>query len=160
MPVALSSGLPTVRKNAIVEIARTKGAPLSNGTLTGHSIKMVGLAADHTYVTSSEGHVWSCFGRGHGGKQICSGIGNIDQADCLSKPDSKAGIVYAVTGVCHQAANRILYPSGKTVSAARGYRWSVFAYGTYGKDPLTGTSYSPAVHPWPELIACNGQSHR
>ena len=129
------------------------------GILTGHSIKVALLPADHTYVTSSAGHVWPCFGRSGGGAQICSGVGNVDRADCLSNPESRAGIVYGVTGVCHQTANRILWPSGQTVSAARGYRWSIFTYGTYGTDSVTLVNYSPTHHPWPELAACFGHSH-
>ena len=114
------------------------------------------IPADHTYVTSSAHHVWPCFGRSSGGRPVCRGAGDIDKADCLSNPLSQAGIAYGVTGVCHQAANRILYPSGLTVSVARGYRWSVFSYGAYGKDATTRDNFSPAGNPWPELIACNG----
>jgi hypothetical protein len=40
--------------------------------------------------------------------------------------------VYGVTGVCHQTANRILYPARVTVSKAGGYWASSLAYGTYG----------------------------
>lgn len=132
---------------------------MPNGTLTGHSIKMALLNADHTYVTSSAGHTWPCFGRGNGGTQICHGFGNVEIAACLSNPNSQAGIVYGVTGVCHQTANRIVYPSRQTVSAAQGYRWSIFTYGSYGKEALTLRPFSPLHYPWPELAACNGHSH-
>lgn len=43
-----------------------------------------------------------------------------------------AGILYGVNGVCHQAANRILYPAGVTVCKAAGYAVSSYAYGDYG----------------------------
>ena len=132
---------------------------MASGTLTGHALPVVGLAADHTYVTSSAGHVWNCNGRSAGGKAICTGIGNVDRADCLARPHSHAGIRYAITGVCHQMANRILYPSGRTVSRARRYLWSCFMYGTYGKDPLTGCFYSPVLAPWPELAICQTHHH-
>ncbi|HEY7840688.1 MAG TPA: hypothetical protein VIC61_03895, partial [Gammaproteobacteria bacterium] len=47
-----------------------------------------------------------------------------------------AGITcYAVNGVCHQAANRILYHAGITVLGARGYGVSESLYGTYGRTP-------------------------
>lgn len=128
---------------------------MPTGTLTGHAIRMATLRADHTYVTSDSGHVWPCFGRGSGGTPISSGIGNISKADCLSNPLSRSGIAYGITGVCHQAANRILYPSGATVSKARGYRWSLFSYGTYGNDPRTLSPYSPPSNPWPELASCD-----
>ena len=129
---------------------------MQNGKLTGYAIRMAMLPADHTYVTSSAGHVWPCFGRGAGGAEVCAGSANVHRAHCLSKPRSEAGIVYAVTGVCHQAANRILYPAGKTVSGARGYRWSLFTYGAYGKDPDTNDLHFPSRNPWPELAACIG----
>ncbi len=103
-------------------------------TLTGWAVSTAGGLADHTYVTSDDGRgPWGCFGRSSGGKPICHGTGDGGVADCLSQPSSTAGIVYGVTGVCHQAANRILLPAGVTVSAAKGYAASHFLYGTYGK---------------------------
>jgi len=115
---------------------------------------MAGLATDHTYVESSDGHVWKCFGRFAGGTTICSGTGNTAFADCLSQLNSITGIKYLITGVCHQAANRILHPAGVFVSSAHGYRASTFIYGTYGKDLLTGQFHSPLLFPWPELQRC------
>jgi hypothetical protein len=126
------------------------------GRLIGYSLKIPLLPADHTYVVSSHGHVWRCWGRSAGGVQICAGTGNTTQADCLSQPNSEAGIAYGRTGVCHQTANRILYPCGETVSGAAGYRGSVFAWGTYGRDPATGQLYSPSRFPWVELESCIG----
>lgn len=127
---------------------------MATGTLTGFGLRMQGLPADHTYVESSDGHVWPCWGRSAGGKNICVGTGNTTQADCLSQPNSQAGIQYLGTGVCHQTANRILHPAGVFVSSARGYRASVFAFGTYGRDLATGQLYSPLIFPWPELQTC------
>ena len=46
----------------------------------------------------------------------------------------QGGIVYGVNGVCHQIANRILYPSAQIVSHARGYWLSVSIFGTYGTN--------------------------
>jgi hypothetical protein len=130
-----------------------------NGTLTGYAISMALNQTDHTYVTSDAGHAWKCFGRAKGGTPICAGVDNVDQADCLSKPRSGAGVRYGRTGLCFQAANRILYPSGKTVSAARGYQWFMFAYGTYGMDLRTFRYFSPQLNPWPELALCTGRAH-
>lgn len=87
---------------------------------------------DHTYVTSSEGHVWNCWGRSTGGQQICSGVADAGQADCLSQKNSHAGLLYGITGVCHQTANRILYPARCIVSAADNYWLTALLYGTYG----------------------------
>jgi len=127
---------------------------MPTGTLEGFALSMQGLPADHTYVESSHGHVWKCHGRYAGGTSICKGTGNTAQADCLSQPNSDAGIKYLGTGVCHQIANRILHPAAVFVSGARGYRASVFIYGTYGKDLATGRFYSPLLFPWPELQRC------
>lgn len=89
---------------------------MPTGTLTGHAIRIVALPFwDHTYVISSDGHVWGCGGRSAGGTIICAGVGNTAKADCLAQPDSQAGIIYGSTGVCHQIANRILSPAGQTV---------------------------------------------
>jgi len=49
---------------------------------------------------------------------------------------------YGVTGVCHQAANRILRPAGISVAGAQGYGASVFLYGQYGRGG------------WPEWQHC------
>jgi len=119
------------------------------GVLKGHAIKAQVLPGDHTYVTSNTGQCWECFGRSSGGSQICQGNGNVAQADCLSRPKGRqsalwvyAGVVYGVTGVCHQAANRILFPAQELVFGATGFPGSVFAWGVYGKGH------------WPELWQC------
>lgn len=139
---------------------------MADGILTGHAIKVRGAQADHTYVTSSLGHVWSCFGRSAGGRAICAGSGNALKADCLAQPNSKAGIRYGISGVCHQAANRILYPACTptntiTVARARGSLGSIFAWGVYGRDPSNMKVYSPPTFSWPELAICNsGHNHQ
>jgi hypothetical protein len=61
---------------------------------------------DHTYVVSSCGLRWGCWGRDQGGMPIRGAAGSSQLADCLSQPNSQAGILYAITGVCHQTANR------------------------------------------------------
>jgi hypothetical protein len=88
--------------------------------------------ADHTYVVSSDGKKWGCWGRNEGGRKICEGQGDSKKANCLSQPGGTALIVYAVTGVCHQTANRILRPTRKTVSQAQAYAASWALYGAYG----------------------------
>jgi hypothetical protein len=100
-------------------------------TLTGYAISTGILSTDHTYVKSDH-FTWPCWGRSEGGKSICQGNGDESIANCLSQENSHAGIVYGVTGVCHQTANRILYPANVTVSKAGGYSASTMVYGTYG----------------------------
>lgn len=114
--------------------------------LTGHRISTMLGRIDHTYATSDAGHAWGCFGRSTGGAVLRSGSGDASIAACLAGTDGKAGILYAVTGLCHQAANRILHPAGITVGGARGYAGSVMFYGKHGRGP------------WPELPSCTGGS--
>lgn len=128
------------------------------GELKGWAVPTVVRGTDHTCVTSSEGHAWGCFGRNVGQRLLSVGEGEITLAACLSHERGEAGIRYAITGVCHQAANRILLPAGTTVSDARGYRVSSFMYGTYGKNLVTGRFYSPFHAPWPELQSCQAQT--
>jgi hypothetical protein len=59
--------------------------------------KDVPYGPDHTYVESSHGHVWPCWGRSSKGRSICDGDANTMQADCLSVPNSRAGIDYGRT---------------------------------------------------------------
>lgn len=103
-------------------------------TLRGHAIPTLFGLADHTYVTCAGGYAWRCWGRSAGGRIISTGTGSSAQANCISWPSSTAGLIYGVTGVCHQTANRILWPAGITVSRAKGYWASFLAYGTYGTD--------------------------
>lgn len=118
-------------------------------TLRGHAISTLWGLADHTYVTCAAGYAWPCWGRSAGGSIICAGAGSSAKANCLSWPGSTAGLVYGVTGVCHQTANRILWPAGVTVHRAKGYWASVLAYGVYGTDTVAWLA---------RLAACSGTS--
>lgn len=91
--------------------------------------------ADHTYVEClGGGKGWSCWGGKVGGRIIGQGTASTNRADCIAKPDEKAGIsCYLVNGVCHQAANRILIEAGITVRKARGSSVSTALFGTYGR---------------------------
>src|SRR5271170_126323 len=106
---------------------------------------------DHTYIATDDNFVWGCFGRSSGGRAITADNGNSLVADCLSKPIDNsvtpqiyAGLRYGRTGVCHQAANRILSATGSgiTVAAARGARLSFARWGVFGTSP------------WPQRAAC------
>jgi hypothetical protein len=92
-------------------------------------------AADHTYVECGTGAKgWGCWGGKAGGSAFRQGTGSTAQAAAIAQPNEKAGIrCYLVNGVCHQAANRILIPTGITVLGARGYQLSQLLYGTYGR---------------------------
>lgn len=100
-----------------------------------------GAVADHTYVGSAEGFKWRCWRKGKDGHLIVEATGDIRQAKCMAEDfKGHAGILYGLTGVCHQSANRILYSSRITVHMAKGYAASHLLFGTYGIHDLTGVS--------------------
>lgn len=116
------------------------------GTLVAkkYPTKLALSAADHTYVECGTGKkAWGCWGGKTGGTAFNSGSGSTERADAIAQSDEHAGIkVYLVNGVCHQAANRVLFPAGILVSTARGYSLSVSIFGVYGKAGA-GSCYSP-----------------
>lgn len=114
------------------------------GTINGHSrpvVGGVGKFADHTNVSCSgvPGRLWLCWGVPPAGPIICSGVGSTKSADCFSTPaaafgfNDTAGILYGFTGVCHQAANRVLFAGNQTLNnLSKGYAISTALYGLYG----------------------------
>lgn len=107
------------------------------GTLIAmaYPTKLLANQADHTYVKcGTGGKAWGCWGGKTGGTELRRGTGSTKRANCIAKPNEKAGIkCYLINGVCHQAANRILLPAGITVRGARGYSISEALFGTYGR---------------------------
>lgn len=96
--------------------------------------------AEHTYacVTSPYGSV-DCYsvaisgvsGTTSGGTIIGGTTSFSGKYYCYSQ----CPFVYAVTGVCHQHTNRILYDGNMTLnSSTRGYSASVFLYGATGDN--------------------------
>ncbi len=136
--------------------------------LTGYAAIISWLGADHTYVLSSDGHSWPCWGSSTGGNAICSGEGSSSVANCISQPNSWAGIIYGVTGVCHQTADRILFPARVIVSRARDFWLSSILYGVYGTDLIEWGAKAGACylfgggpggpHPIPNLALANAAS--
>lgn len=118
------------------------------GTLVAmhYPTKLFANAADHTYVKCGTGRkAWGCWGGKVGGAPLHTGQGSTNQADAIAEPDERAGITcYLINGVCHQAANRILFSAGITVASARGYGVSEALFGPYGRPrgPL-GSCLSP-----------------
>ncbi|MGJ3702682.1 hypothetical protein [Variovorax sp. AFSI2.2] len=111
-------------------------------------------AADHTYVECGAGATgWSCWGGKAGGTPFNTGTGSTKRADAIAEPNERAGITtYLVNGVCHQAANRILFPAKIQVSNARGYFLSRSIFGSYGKPSL----FNHHAHVSGDLPACLG----
>jgi hypothetical protein len=118
------------------------------GTLVAmhYPTKLAFGAADHTYVMCGNGgKAWACWGGKTGGTVLRSGSGSTSQADAIAEPNERAGVTcYLINGVCHQAANRILFPAGIFVTGARGYGVSSALFGPYGRPrgPL-GTCRAP-----------------
>jgi hypothetical protein len=122
-------------------------AGVESDVLVGYSMPAQNASFfSHTYVVAQQAQLaWDCFGRSNGGHSVVSGRGNSATADCLSyrrdppsPPDDiytiYAGIVYLVTGTCHQAANRILFPAQvKLPTTVGGYGLSKFTYGEFGR---------------------------
>lgn len=106
-------------------------------------------AADHTYVRCGTGAVaWSCWGGKSGGTQLRSAAGSTARANAIATPNEKARITcYLVNGVCHQAANRILFAAAITVVGARGYGVSEALFGAYGRPHgVLGLCRAPFDH--------------
>jgi len=113
---------------------------LTTGYLEAYAMPAIGAPFwDHTYVVvidaNGSGEAHKCHGRNSGGNLLVGGPGDADRANCLAEPMGGSGISYGRTGVCHQAANRILHPASIMVTRARGYRLSEFQWGTYGREP-------------------------
>jgi hypothetical protein len=91
--------------------------------------------ADHTYVECGTGaRGWSCWGGKTGGTAFHSGNGSTRQANAIAEANERGGITcYLINGVCHQAANRILFPARILVTHARGYGVSEALFGPYGR---------------------------
>lgn len=118
------------------------------GTLVGrhYQTAMMLKLADHTYVEcGTGGKAWGCWGGKTNGQVLRSGQGSTMQADAIAGPDERGGITcYLINGVCHQAANRILYPASLTVRGARGYWLSTSLFGVYGRaSALFGLCKAP-----------------
>lgn len=109
--------------------------------------------ADHTYVECGTGaKAWGCWGGKAGGTAFNSGSGSTRRADAIAGSNERAGITcYLINGVCHQAANRILFPAGILVAAARGYAVSSALFGAYGK-----TGFWPCRAPFDKFPRITG----
>ena len=115
------------------------------GTLVAMHYTIAGGVADHTYVMCSTGNAaWGCFGGTAGGHPLRQANGSTMRADRIAGQNGTGNLnCYLINGVCHQAANRILFPSGITVTGASGYSVSRSMYGIYGRpNGLFGTCNS------------------
>src|SRR5215510_12668423 len=117
----------------------------------GYAIAAAGPLADHTWVYTDDGFCCACCDlagvRGcsendrREGHIICeSGAGEGDFRRMAGPYETtlfiptQCGVVYAINGVCHQMANRILLATSNRVDVgkAAGSTWSYFTYGRWG----------------------------
>jgi len=102
----------------------------------GWAVRGRGDEVDHTYVTCDNGRKWECFGQCEGGMLICEGTVSPKAVEGIASQAHAGGIEYAVTGISHQAANRLLWGSKGMVSEARGFWACAMLFGVYGSDAL------------------------
>lgn len=122
------------------------------GTLIAMSYRtpLSAYQADHTYVKCGTGNkAWGCFGGKTGGTEVRRGEGSTKRADMIAESDERADITcYLINGVCHQAANRILFPAEILVRGVRGYSVSEALYGPYGRPNVFRRCRAPfGQHP-------------
>lgn len=103
--------------------------------------------AGHTYVECGTGNRgWGCWGGKKGGQEVVRGTGSTKRANEIAEPNERAGITcYLITGVCHQATNRILLPANILIDRhkVRGYSLSEGLFGPYGKLGSKFFCYAP-----------------
>lgn len=127
---------------------------------------------DHTFVKAPNNGpaYFDCFG-GHDKPDAhpldgAAGKGNYAIANryrfpFAGRPDTAGLGVYAIHGVCHQAANRFLWSTcgwfgGPTVKNARAYLLSFSFYGTYGRPiyaPPPSVVIPPRIEPPTDFLA-------
>jgi hypothetical protein len=126
--------------------------------------------ADHTWVrVPAIGQKFECWGGSNGTRLVVSGNGSYNRANCyrcnIWPFRDTAGIgIYAIDGVCHQSANCFLYTAGRTLNTTvRGYWFSVFSYGVYGRSfwrwlvaPYGTCSWSTSWAPQPMALSATG----
>lgn len=101
--------------------------------------------ADHTWVYSpANNQFFECWGGrdGPNKRHIVTGDGSYNWANCcrcpiFSFPDTAGIGIYAIDGVCHQSANCFLFTANVTLNFdVRGYWFSLFSFGTFGRSFL------------------------
>lgn len=107
---------------------------LYKGWGTGEAINIKQTPVEHTYACAGN----ACYGNpgsNSGGKTLLStGWGRSALAEKIfANSNCKITYLYMREGVCHQGANRLLYPTTNkaTVSKARGYWMTYPLWGTY-----------------------------
>lgn len=121
---------------AWVTPAFVPGSPVDHTWVTSYDAAATPLPDIEAVVKAGENY-WYSWGRFHEtGDQIVLTPAH-PASFCLVPPnDQRArGTIhwYGIHGVCHQVSNQALYPTRRTVSAARGYKASKAVYTEYGR---------------------------
>ena len=160
---------PRVKLYAWAIPAFTTGSPVDHTWITTYDNRSNPIANVQQVIAAKQFN-WYCWGDFHvqgGTPANVSGFlgerdGDFTQARCLVEPNANSlevvaarGTIlrYGRDGVCHQLANQILFASGGngtaplTVAGARGYMFSSFRYGTYGRNDVAWKSKRDSCNP-------------
>jgi len=160
---------PRVKLYAWAIPAFTTGSPVDHTWITTYDNRSNPIANIQQVIAAKQFN-WYCWGDFHvqgGTPANVSGFlgerdGDLTQARCLVEPNANSlqaeparGTIfrYGREGVCHQLANQILFASGGngaaplTVASARGYMFSSFRYGTYGRNDAAWKSKRDSCSP-------------
>lgn len=96
------------------------------------------LSQSHVFISSSSGRTWGCMGRS---LRNCPGAPIAFEAQAedewvsaIAGAKGSANIRNRENGVCHQSANRILLPTGRTCDMADGNEIAIMMFGLYGPN--------------------------
>lgn len=136
--------------------AQFGGSPVDHTWVTDFDSRIVSYPSIQNVIAASANY-WFCWGNYHpkgGTPQLPNGFlgaqfASIGMATCLvapnlpclANPPARGTIIrYGIDGVCHQLANQVLWATNAnpgvplTVHLARGYAFSTFLFGTYGRQ--------------------------
>lgn len=122
---------------------------MSTATIRGHKVPtdyaggsipgLEHLPREHTFVSTTNGETWGCFGRDLQDEPAAEITGQgevtIEWVRAIAGADGSAGLVFQTSGVCQQCANRLLLPAGLDVSDSKGNEIATVVFGKYGLDP-------------------------
>lgn len=108
------------------------------GAYSGHPV-LGELSQSHVFVSSSSGKTWGCLGRSlknfpNGAPSAFEALAEDEWVGAIAGSNGAAGIILRENGVCHQSANRMLIPTGRTVDMADGNELAIMMFGLYGPN--------------------------
>ena len=123
-------------------------------TLSGHCIRAaaIGPVADHTYVLSSDGYAWGCWGRSRRRNAITRGLryGRFLGSRLHFASELPSGNSLWPYGRVPPDGKSNFDPASVLVSRARGYQVSWLLYQTYGLPWHFPAQRPPDSEDWPQ----------